>query len=53
MNINTQQFKVTVTGLDLGSSSSKVAVVDKGSVGIITNEANLRQTPTLVAYGNH
>lgn len=41
----------TVVGLDIGSSVSKIAVVTKGAVEIITNEANFRHTPTVVGYG--
>ena len=39
-------------GVDLGCAFTKIAAVDKGVVDIITNEANLRQTPTIVGYGN-
>lgn len=45
------EFKTSVIGVDLGSSLTKIAAVEKGVVDIITNEANLRQTPTIVGYG--
>lgn len=45
------EFKTSVIGVDLGSFYTKVAAVEKGVVDIITNEANLRQTPTVVGYG--
>ena len=48
---NINEFKPSVVGVDLGSIYTKIAAVDKGAVDIITNEANLRQTPTVVGYG--
>ena len=38
-------------GIDLGSYVSCVAVAKRGGIEIITNEANFRETPTLVGYG--
>lgn len=51
--MNTNEFKPSVVGIDLGSMFTKIAALDKGVVEIITNEANLRQTPTIVGYGNN
>lgn len=50
---NTTELKLSVIGIDLGSHYTKLAAVEKGVVEIITNEANLRQTPTVVGYGNN
>jgi molecular chaperone DnaK (HSP70) len=52
-NLNQASFKASVIGVDLGSIYTKIAAVDKGAVDIITNEANLRQTPTIVGYGSN
>ena len=46
-------FKPSVIGIDLGSLNTKIAAVEKGVVDIITNEANLRQTPSVVGYGQN
>jgi molecular chaperone DnaK (HSP70) len=35
-------MKTSVIGVDLGSHFTKIAAVEKGTVDIITNEANLR-----------
>lgn len=48
---NTSSIRTSVIGVDLGSRYTKIAAVEKGVVDIITNEANLRQTPTIVGYG--
>ena len=56
MNTNTTQqtdLKPSVIGIDLGSLNTKIAAVEKGVVDIITNEANLRQTPSVVGYGQN
>ena len=52
---NTKQtdLKTSVIGVDLGSLNTKIAAVQKGVVDIITNEANLRQTPSVVGYGHN
>lgn len=42
---------VTVTGVDMGSSTVKIAAVVKGGVEVIVNEANLRETPNVVGLG--
>jgi molecular chaperone DnaK (HSP70) len=47
------ELKTSVVGVDLGSAFTKIAAVEKGVVDIITNEANLRQTPTIVGYGSN
>lgn len=38
-------------GIDLGSYVSCIAVAKRGGVEIITNEANFRETPTVIGYG--
>lgn len=50
-NKSAHNLRTSVIGVDLGSHSTKIAAVEKGIVDIITNEANLRQTPTVVGYG--
>lgn len=52
-NTSPSEIRPSVIGIDLGSLTTKVAAVDKGVVDIITNEANLRQTPSVVGYGHH
>ena len=47
-----KDFKTSVVGVDLGSLYTKIAGVDNGAVDIMTNEANLRQTPTVIGFGN-
>ena len=51
MTQNKSEIKNSVVGIDLGSLNTKVAAVERGVVDIITNQANLRQTPSLVGYG--
>lgn len=41
----------TVIGIDIGACTTKLAAVERGTVDIITNEANFRETPTIVGYG--
>lgn len=41
----------TVIGIDIGAFTTKIAAVDKGAVDVITNQANFRETPTIVGYG--
>jgi heat shock protein 4 len=41
----------TVVGVDIGAFTTKMAVVERGSVNLLTNEANERETPTVVGYG--
>lgn len=41
----------TVIGIDIGACTTKLAAVQRGSIDIITNEANFRETPTIVGYG--
>ncbi len=38
-------------GIDLGSRRFVIAVVKKGGVEVLSNDANYRITPTLVSYG--
>ena len=51
-NHKQNDLKTSVIGIDMGSLNTKVAAVEKGVVDIITNEANLRQTPSVVGYGH-
>eukprot|EP01089_Gocevia_fonbrunei_P019392 TRINITY_DN6857_c0_g1_i2.p1 TRINITY_DN6857_c0_g1~~TRINITY_DN6857_c0_g1_i2.p1 ORF type:complete len:800 (-),score=248.21 TRINITY_DN6857_c0_g1_i2:49-2448(-) len=37
-------------GIDIGNKNCIIAVTQRGGVDIVTNEANFRQTPTLVAF---
>lgn len=39
-----------VCGIDLGSWTTKVAVFSGDQFTILTNEANFRETPSLVGY---
>lgn len=39
-------------GVDFGSSRMVIAIVNKGGVEIVSNEATYRATPTLTSYGN-
>lgn len=41
----------TVIGIDLGASTTKIAAVQRGAIDIVTNEANFRETPSVVGYG--
>ena len=41
----------TVIGIDLGAYTTKIAAVERGTIDIITNEANFRETPSIVGYG--
>ena len=41
----------TVIGIDLGASTTKIAAVIRGAIDVITNEANFRETPSVVGYG--
>ena len=50
-NTKPSDLKTSVIGIDLGALNTKIAAVEKGVVDIITNEANLRQTPSVVGYG--
>jgi molecular chaperone DnaK (HSP70) len=43
--------QITVVGVDLGSSKTKIAAVINGAVDIVTNDANFRETPTVVGFG--
>lgn len=42
----------TVVGIDIGTFSTKLASVQRGAIDIITNEANFRETPTIVGFGD-
>jgi molecular chaperone DnaK (HSP70) len=42
----------TVIGIDIGAYTTKVSIVDRGTVDILTNEANERETPSIVGYGD-
>ena len=41
----------TVIGIDIGANTTKIAAVQRGAIEIITNEANFRETPSIVGYG--
>lgn len=45
-----QQNPVAV-GIDLGSFQSVIAVTRRTGVEVITNEANFRETPNVVGFG--
>lgn len=47
-----KQLSAAPIGIDLGSYKSKISVAKRGGVEIITNEANFRETPCVVGYGN-
>jgi molecular chaperone DnaK (HSP70) len=40
----------TVVGLDLGSWTFKISAYSDGHFQVLTNEANFRETPSLVAF---
>lgn len=42
----------TVIGVDVGAFTAKIAAVQRGAVDVITNEANFRETPSIVGYGD-
>ena len=42
----------TVIGIDIGAFSTKIAAVQRGAIDVITNQANFRETPSVVGYGN-
>lgn len=48
---NQQQLQQGAVGIDIGSWRSVVAVAKRGGVEVITNEANFRETPSVVGYG--
>lgn len=48
---NEQKLQPTVIGIDLGAFSTKIAGVKKGVVEVLTNEANFRETPSVVGFG--
>ena len=41
----------SVVGIDIGAFSAKIAGVQRGTIDIITNKANFRQTPAIVGFG--
>lgn len=47
----TNKNQSTVIGIDIGAYTSKLAAVQRGAIDIITNEANFRETPSIVGYG--
>jgi molecular chaperone DnaK (HSP70) len=51
MSNQQQQIQQGAVGIDLGSWRSVIAVAKRGGVEIITNEANFRETPSVVGYG--
>lgn len=46
-----KENSITVTGVDMGSAGIKIAAVVKGAVDVIVNEANMRETPNIVGFG--
>ena len=46
-----QQLKHHAVGIDIGANRFVIAVVKKGGVEVISNEANYRETSCLVSYG--
>lgn len=42
----------TVIGIDIGAHTTKVAAVQRAAIDILTNEANFRETPSIVGYGS-
>lgn len=46
-----QQLQQGAVGIDIGSWRSVIAVAKRGGVEVITNEANFRETPSVVGYG--
>lgn len=42
----------TVIGVDIGAFTAKIAAIQRGAVEVITNEANFRETPSIVGYGD-
>ena len=49
--MNTNNLSNHAIGIDIGSSRVVIAVVKKGGVDIISNEATYRSTPTIISYG--
>lgn len=45
------QVQPVAVGIDLGSFQSVIAVSQKGTPEVITNEANFRETPNVVGFG--
>lgn len=41
----------TVVGIDIGAFTAKIATVERGTIDIITNQANFRETPSVVGFG--
>jgi molecular chaperone DnaK (HSP70) len=46
-----KQSTLAPIGIDIGSYKSKIAVAKRGGVELLTNDANFRETPTIVGYG--
>lgn len=40
-------------GIDLGGSTTTIAVLKKGGVEIIINEASHRETPVVIGFGEN
>ena len=47
-----KKLNPTVIGIDIGSFTTKIAAVQNGAVDVITNQANFRQTPSVIGYGD-
>lgn len=48
---NQQQLQQGAVGIDIGGWRSVIAVAKRGGVEVITNEANFRETPSVVGFG--
>lgn len=44
------KMKEVICGLDLGSWSFKICVYDWKTFEVLTNDANFRETPSLVSF---
>ena len=47
---NKQNLDPVICGIDIGSWSVKIGCYDGSKFDILTNEANFRETPSLVAF---
>lgn len=41
----------TVVGIDIGTFTTKISAVQRGVVEAVINEANFRETPSVVGFG--
>ena len=47
----TETKHLSSIGIDLGSYTTKIAGAMRGGIEILTNEANFRETPSVIGYG--